>query len=120
MKYLYQTGIILLVTFLGEVLARVVPFPVPAAVWGLTLLFTLLCLRVIRPGQIGDSARFLLLLLPVLFVSPTVNLMDQGQALGRILPQAALIVVLSTLLTFPVSGRVTQFLRKRTGKEDDE
>jgi len=31
-KYLYQAGIIFLFTFLGETLAKIIPFPIPAAV----------------------------------------------------------------------------------------
>ena len=43
MKYLYQAGIIFLFTFLGEALAELIPFPIPAVIWGLLLLFAALC-----------------------------------------------------------------------------
>ncbi|MBQ7506493.1 MAG: CidA/LrgA family protein, partial [Lachnospiraceae bacterium] len=44
MKYLCQAGIIFLFAFLGEALERLIPFPIPAAIWGLMLLFLALCL----------------------------------------------------------------------------
>ena len=57
MKYLVQAGIIFLFTFLGEALSALIPFPIPAAIWGLLLLFLALCLRVIRVDQIREVQR---------------------------------------------------------------
>ncbi len=116
MKYLYQAGIIFLFTFLGEVLAALVPFPVPAAIWGMLLMFLALCLGILKAEQVGDCARFLVLLLPALFVAPTVNLTEQAGALVANLPQVAAIVIVSLALTFFVSGRVTQYFAARWGK----
>ena len=42
MKYLSQFLIILGFTLVGEALQRIVPLPIPASVYGLTLLFTAL------------------------------------------------------------------------------
>ena len=80
MKYLYQAGIIFLFTFLGEALTALIPLPIPAAIWGLILLFAALCAKLIRIEQIRESAAFLTALLPALFVAPAVNLMDQARA----------------------------------------
>ena len=117
MKYLYQAGIIFLFVFLGEMLARFIPFPVPAAIWGMLLLFAALCLKVIRMEQIRECGTFLTALLPVLFVAPTVNLMDQAEALAGSLPAVIAIVIISTFVTFLAAGRMTQALR--TGKREE-
>ena len=119
MKYLYQAGIIFLFTFSGEALAKLIPFPVPAAIWGLLLLFLALCVKVIRVEQIRECGGFLVALLPVLFVAPTVNLMEQAQALLGNLPAVLVVIVVSTLLTFLVSGRVTQAVRRRMEEAED-
>ena len=119
MKYLYQAGIIFLFTFLGEALARLIPFPIPAAIWGQLLLFLALCLKVIRAEQIKECSGFLVALLPVLFVAPTVNLMEQAEALVGSLPAVIVIVLLSTAVTFLVSGRVTQAMRRGQKEGDD-
>ena len=42
MKYLSQFLIILGFTFLGEALQRIIPLPIPASIYGLTLLFAAL------------------------------------------------------------------------------
>ncbi len=118
MKYLYQAGIIFLYTFAGEALARLIPLPIPAAIWGLLLLFLSLCLGLIRTEQIRACSGFLITLLPALFVAPAVGLMDQAASLLGSLPAVAVIVAASTALTFLVTGRVTQRLRGRAGEED--
>ena len=40
MKYVRQFLIILLISFLGEVLYEVLPLPIPASVYGLVLMLT--------------------------------------------------------------------------------
>ena len=117
MKYLYQAGIIFLFVFLGETLARIIPFPVPAAIWGMLLLFAALCLKLIRVEQIRECGTFLTGLLPVLFVAPTVNLMEQAEALAGSLPAVIAIVIISTFVTFLAAGRMTQALRDRRKEE---
>ena len=42
MKYLRQFMMILLVSFLGELLKYAIPLPVPASIYGLVILFILL------------------------------------------------------------------------------
>ena len=119
MKYLYQAGIIFLFTFLGEALAKLIPIPIPAAIWGLLLLFLALCGKLIRVKAIRECSGFLVTLLPVLFVAPTVNLMDQGQTLLGSLPAVAVIIAVSTFLTLLITGRVTQKLCRKAGEEEN-
>ena len=118
MKYLYQAGIIFLFTFLGEALAKLIPFPIPAAIWGLLLLFLALCVQLVKVEQIKECSGFLALLLPVLFVAPTVNLMEHVKVLLGNLPAVIVIIIISTALTSLVSGRVTQGLRRKAEDED--
>ncbi len=119
MKYLYQAGILFLFTLLGEALAHFIPLPVPAAIWGLVLLFAALCTGIVKPERIRECSAFLVSLLPVLFVAPTVALTEQAEALAADLPQVIVIVAVSTVLTLLVSGRVTQRLRRRAGEGEE-
>ena len=47
MKWMKQFGIILLVSFVGEVLEKWIPLPIPASIYGIILLFLCLKLRII-------------------------------------------------------------------------
>ena len=87
MKYLSQFLIILGFTVAGEALQRLLPLPIPASVWGLVLLFTALCLGIVKLEQVKDVGSFLTSILPILFVSPAVGIVeDWGLIADRLLP----------------------------------
>ena len=60
MKYIKQFGIILAVTFAGEVLKYMIPLPVPASIYGLLLLFLLLTFRLVKLEQVKEAGLFLI------------------------------------------------------------
>ena len=115
--YLKQSAWIFGFTLLGEALHRLLPLPIPAAVYGLVLLFGALCLKLVKVEQINKVSDFLLTILPILFVSPAVNLLESwGIVAPHVIP-IALLVVSSTVLVFAVAGVVSQlFCRK---EQDD-
>lgn len=116
MKYLRQICLILLFSFLGEVCRAVIPFPIPASIYGMVLLFAALALKIIRLKQVQDAGHFLSSFLPVLFVAPLVSLMDCWDALKDAIGPIAVIVLVSTMVTFAVSGLTTKWIMGRGGK----
>ena len=54
MKYLKQFSIILFFSFLGEMLHALIPFPIPASVYGLVILLTALCTGIMKVGQVRN------------------------------------------------------------------
>ena len=115
MKYIKQFLIILLFTFLGEALAWLLPLPIPAAIYGLVLLFLALCTGLLKPEHIEETARFLLQIMSVLFVAPTVNILSSWGLIAPKLVPIAVIVTISTIVVFTVSGLVTQAFLKKGG-----
>ena len=116
MKYLKQFGIILLFTVLGEALHALLPLPVPAAIYGLVLLFLALLFRLIRPEAIREMSGFLVSLLPLLFVAPLVGLAASFDLIRGDILAILLIIVAGLVLTFGVSGAVVQGLLNRRQK----
>lgn len=115
MKYLFQLFIILGFTIAGEVLQMYIPLPIPASVYGLVLLFIALCLKLVKVEQVKDVGGFLTSILPILFVSPTVGILEHwGLIQAQLLP-IVLVIVATTSLTFGISGVITQALMKRKG-----
>ena len=59
MKYLRQFLLILLISFIGELLHEVLPLPVPASVYGFAILFIGLLSGVIRSEErrVGKECR---------------------------------------------------------------
>ena len=68
MKYIRQLGIILLVSFPGELLHYLLPLPVPASIYGIVLLLAALETRLLKADAIRDTSAFLLEIMPMLFV----------------------------------------------------
>lgn len=118
MKYLKQTAIILGIAFLGEGLHALLPVPVPASIYGMVLLFLALWTRVLRLEDVKETGHFLVEIMAVLFVCPAVGLIGCWDVLQeKLLPILAVIVV-SLLVTFAVSGLVTQWMMRKGEKKD--
>lgn len=114
MKILRQFLVILAFTFAGEVLHGLLPLPVPAAVYGLALLFAALQSGLLPAAGLEEAGQFLLKIMPVLFVAPAAALTDSWPLLAGSWAAVVAIVAVSTLGVFGVSGAVTQtFLNRR-------
>ena len=112
MQYLKQVALILVFSFLGEVCRAVIPLPIPASIYGMVLLFAALSLKIVKSAQVRDAGGFLTTALPVLFVAPAVNLIDCWDQMRKAIVPLAVIVLVSTALTFGVSGVVTKWFMK--------
>lgn len=117
MKYLSQFLIIMGFTLTGEALQRIIPLPIPASVYGLALLFTALCLKVVKIDQVKQAGTFLTSVLSILFISPTVGIVDDWGLIREDLLPILLLLSGSTALTFAVSGRLAQRFLKGGGAE---
>ena len=117
MKYLTQFFWILLFCALGELLQAVIPFPIPAAIYGLVLLFLALSLKIIKIEQVADAAHYLISIMGVFFVSPVVNVLSYWGIIKPSVGAICVIFVVTTVLVFAVSGLVTQVLLR---KEDSD
>ena len=123
MKYIRQFGIILAFIFLGEALRYALPFPIPASIYGLTLLFLALVTGLVKLDWVESAADWLVAIMPITFVPASVALIDDWPILKPFLWPLVIICVVSTLAIFGVSGRVTQglmHLRQRRSKKEDE
>ena len=119
MKSLNAFGIIAGVTLLGELLHNLIPLPLPAAIYGIILLFIALCLNLIKVEQVKPASDYLLAIMAFLFVPPVVSLTDSWHLLSGKLFQTLLIIVASTVVVFAVSGLVTDFFIKKEEKKDE-
>jgi len=115
MKYLSQFLIILGFTLTGEALQRLIPLPIPASVYGLALLFAALCLKVVKVDQVKETGSFLTSILPILFVSPAVGIVDDWGLIRNELLPILLLLISSTIITFGISGQLAQRLLKKGG-----
>ena len=115
MKYLSQFLIILGFTLTGEALQRIIPLPIPASVYGLTLLFLALCLKLVKVEQVKETGSFLVSIMPILFVAPAVGIAEDWHMVEDKLFPILLLTIGTTIMTFGISGRVVQALMRKGG-----
>ncbi len=116
MKYIRQFLWILLFSFAGELLKFVIPLPVPASIYGLLLLLLALVTGILRLESVKETSKFLIEIMPLMFIPAAVGLLESWDALSGILIQVLTATVVSTVLVMGVSGMVTQALiRKKQG-----
>ncbi len=119
MKYVRQLAVIMAVSFVGELLNEVLPFPVPGSVYGLVLMFLCLMTGIIKLSQVEEAGTFLVKIMPVLFIGPSVSLMTAIGGLADKLVSILIVCIVSTVIVMAVTGWVAQaVLRHKTGREE--
>ncbi len=118
MKYMRQLTIILLISLIGEILHLFVPLPVPAGIYGLLIMLTVLNRKLITPNDVGVVGIFLIEIMPVMFIPAAVGLLDSWKTLIPILVPFLVITLSSTILVMIVTGRSAQIIME-SGREKD-
>ena len=102
--------VILCFSFLGELAYRLIPLPIPAGIYGLLFLLFALKTGLVKFFALKETGFFLLELMPLMFVAPGVGLMNSWGIIKPNFWPLLVIVVLSTLVVFAVTGWVCQAL----------
>ncbi len=116
MKYVKEIMWIIVFTFVGEVLNAALPLPVPAGVYGLFLMLLALMTGVIHVADVEGAGNFLLDTMTMMFLPAAVGIMAATDVLFPVLLPYIVIIVVSTILVMTVTGRMAQFILKRTEK----
>ncbi len=118
MNYLKQFLIILAISLLGEVLKELLPLPIPASIYGMVFLFILLLTGVIKLDQVKDAGKFLIEIMPVMFIPAGVGLMSSWNVLKPVLVPVSVITVITIITVMGATGIVSQIvIRKDKSKE---
>lgn len=121
MKWLKQTAIILGITFLGEVLHVLLPFPIPAGIYGILIFFIALESKLIPLKAVMETGVLLVEVMPVMFIPAAVGLINSWEILKPTWVSFLLITVLTTVIVMGASGLATQWmLRKEKGVEEHD
>ena len=117
MKYLKQLMIIMLFSFIGELLNYIIPLPIPASIYGMLLLFIALCTKAVKLEQIEETGEYLLSIMLIFFVPSAVGIMDTFFKYKNSMLQIVVIVIVSTIVVMSVTGLVSQLVVKITNKK---
>lgn len=110
MKFIKQFCILVTVCFIGEILHRLIPLPVPASIYGLVLMFALLQAKIMPLDAVEEISDGLLGIMPLLFIPSTVGLILAWPILKVHWLQFTIIGVGSTIAVFFAAGHVTQLV----------
>ena len=119
MKFLRQFMIILLLSFLGEVLKMFIPLPIPASVYGLVLMLVCLMTGVLKTSQVKDAAFFLIEFMPVMFIPAAAGLIDSWKVLQPLLLPILVITVVITVFVMVITGKVAQMIAQKRGIKNE-
>ena len=108
MKYIRQFGIILAVTFIGEILKYLIPLPIPASIYGLVIMLALLMTKSIKVSAVKEASSFLIEIMSLMFIPAGVGLIVSWNAIKDIWIQLVIIIIITTIAVMAVTGRITQ------------
>ena len=118
MKIITQIGVLFGVCLGGVGISAILPFPFPASVSAMLLLFALLLCRVVKPGQIDEIAGFLTKNMALLFLPAAVGIIESLDILRDSGIQILIICLVSTLLTFGVTATVVSLLMRLADRKE--
>ena len=105
MKLLRQFLIILAISFVGEALKYLLPLPVPASIYGMVILFVGLLTGLIKLSWVKDAGKFLIAVMPVMFIPAGVGLMSSWGVLKPMLVPVLVVTVVAIITVMAVTGR---------------
>lgn len=108
MRYVRQFGIILGISFLGELLKYMLPFPIPGSIYGLVIMLVLLMTKIIPLNLVKGAGTFLIDIMAIMFIPAGVGLITSWNEVKGILIQLLIIIIVTTVVVMAVTGRVTQ------------
>lgn len=120
MKYILQFEIIIAISLVGELLNRIIPLPIPASIYGMVILFTALCTGIIKLSAVKETGKFLIYIMPIMFIPATVGLLDSWSVMQEFLTAIIVISLVSTVLVMVFTGHITQFIIKLKNREEKQ
>ena len=113
-KLLRQFLVIMAVSFVGEILHAVLPLPIPASIYGLVLMLALLMTGALKLDAVEDAGKFMIEIMPVMFIPAGVGLMASWGTLKPVLVPVSVITVVALVAVMGATGRVSQCVIKKS------
>jgi len=118
---LLQIGVVFLLVTASDFISHSIVFPIPVSIIGILILLGLLLAKVIKIKHIEEISNFFLKNMGFFFVAAGVSILGKYQLIANILAQFVLIVLVTTLLTFAVTGLSVKYaivLQNKLRKND--
>lgn len=120
MKYIFQLFIILVVSFIGELIHYFVPLPIPASIYGLVIMFLLLETKIIKLSMVKETSSYILGIMTIFFVPPCVGFINAFPLMKQFGIQFLVIGIGTTVLVMIATGWVTQIIMRGKQKHAEK
>ena len=107
------------VSFAGELFHDFLPLPVPASIYGILILFSLLRFKILHVAQIKETAMFLISIMAFLFLPAAVGLVVAWPIMKAAILQYIAANVISLIACMAGTGFAAQFLLSRLQKKEN-
>jgi holin-like protein len=108
--FLTQAFIFSVIMLISDFIAEHLPFPMPASVIGLVLLFLALCLKIIKLEQVESLGTALTSLIGFLFVPAGISVMNSLGVMQQYGIQICLVIIVATIILLGVTGLFSQLI----------
>ena len=119
MKFVKQFLIILGISFAGEALKFLLPFPIPASIYGMVILLIGLLSGFIPLASVKEAGTFLIEIMPVMFIPAAAGLIDSWKVLQPLLLPILVITVVITVFVMVVTGKIAQMIAQKRGIKNE-
>ncbi len=120
MKYVKQVLIILGISLFGEVLKFGLSLPIPASIYGMAVLFICLMTGIVKLDDVREAGKFLIDIMPMLFIPAGVGLMDSWKTLQPVVLPMCIITVITIFTVMLVTGRLSQWIIRKGNTQKPE
>lgn len=116
MKYFTQFAIIAAFSYCGELIVNLTNIKIPGSMIGLVLFYLSLHFKLIRLEQVKETGDWLKQNLAFFFVPACVGIMAYFDILKTSWLMLSIIMIISTVITFYISGTLAQKLENKEVK----
>lgn len=113
MKLIGPLGIIMLVSFVAELMEHLIPLPITASIYGLMMMLVGLLTGLIPLKKVEKAADILVDMMPMMFIVPAVSLITRWEALREMLVPLLVICIVGTFVVMAVTGTAVQRILRR-------
>ena len=96
----------------------VLPLPIPASIYGMVILFIGLLTGLIKLEQVKDVGKFLIEIMPVMFIPAGVGLMESWGTLKPFVLPVSVITVITIVTVMVATGICSQWVIRKEKKQE--
>ena len=115
-----QIGILWVFYYAGVLIVEFTGIFIPASIVGLVLLWGAMLLNIVNVKWIQDGAGFMIGFLTLFFVPTTVGVIEYPELLTKDGALLVIAVVISSIITIVLTGKVSLFIEKRENRSTEE